>query len=88
MYLGQLEGDQYQHEREYVAEVVAGIGEQRQRPFEKSDGCLHAYEQEVQRDGKDEDAVERGHLRGVMVVVMMVFVCHNVIFFCCFWVQR
>ena len=86
----ELEGDKHQHERKHVAEVVSGIGKQRQRAFDQSDDGLDDDEKQVQNDGKNENSVQtRQFFHVVMVmmpvgmVVMVMRMCHSfkVLFF-------
>jgi uncharacterized membrane protein len=75
---GQLEGYHGQQQREDVAEVVAGVGEQAQAVADEARDGLDDDEEQVERDGDDIDGRQFLYrVRMVMVVqpvVVFVFV--------------
>ena len=81
MHARQLEGDKHEHEREHVAQVVARIGQERQRVLPESYAGFDTHEEQVQKDAEDVEpdlvrliAVCEGGW-GVVVMMLMVW-CH------------
>ena len=71
LYLCQLKGDENQHQTEHVAQVMACVGEQRERILKEPYQCLYPNEEQVKYNRKNKDAAKRCHFPPMMMVVMM-----------------
>jgi hypothetical protein len=77
-----MEGDEYQYQTEHVAEVVAGIRQQRQRVLRPAYEGFDTHKQQVQDNAEDKDAVHGGgHDVMMMVTVMVMLVVVMVMMF-------